>query len=365
MEITAAVSDKATEGFSLKQLQLGEPRADEVLIKLVATGLCHTDIAAHKGIIPMPAPVVLGHEGAGVVVRVGAGVSKVAPGDHVVLSLASCGTCDKCSIGMPTYCRQHVPLNWLAQRSDGSVSLHDAGGNVHSHFFGQSSFAQYAVVNASSIVPIDKAIPLEYLGPLACGLMTGAGAVINTLKAQAGSTLVVFGLGAVGLAAVMAARVVGCGQIVAVDIKENRLTLAKELGATVVINSKTADVAEVIQQLTDGRGADYSVEAAGHAGVMANAVRVLAGNGKCVLTGVVPQGESLPLDIMHLIRGRTVQGSIMGDAAPAVFIPMLAQLFQQGRFPIDRLIRFYAMKDINQAMADSQSGETIKAVIRM
>ncbi|MNZ59941.1 Aryl-alcohol dehydrogenase [compost metagenome] len=313
----------------------------------------------------MPAPVVLGHEGAGVVVRVGAGVSKVAPGDHVVLSLASCGVCDKCSIGMPTYCRQHVPLNWLAQRTDGSVSLHDENGDVHSHFFGQSSFAQYAVVNVSSIVPVDKAIPLEYLGPLACGLMTGAGAVMNTLRPHAGSTLVVFGLGAVGLAAVMAARVVGCGHIVAVDIKENRLALAKELGATEVINPKTANVDEVLNQLTEGRGADYSVEAAGNAGVMADAVRVLAENGKCVLTGVVPEGESLPLDIMHFIRGRTVQGSIMGDAAPAMFIPMLAQLFQQGRFPIDRLIRFYAMNEINQAMADSQSGETIKAVIRM
>ncbi|CAI1546911.1 Aryl-alcohol dehydrogenase [Serratia grimesii] len=365
MEITAAVSETVARGFTLKQLQLGEPRADEVLVKLVATGLCHTDIAAHKGVIPMPAPVVLGHEGAGVVVRVGAAVNKVVPGDHVVLSLASCGTCDKCSIGMPTYCRQHAPLNWQAQRADGSVSLHDERGDVHSHFFGQSSFAQYAVVNASSVVTIDKAIPLEYLGPLACGLMTGAGAVMNTLRAHVGSGLVVFGLGAVGLAAVMAARVVGCGQIVAVDIKENRLALAKELGATVVINPKTADVAEVLHQLTNGYGVDYSVEAAGHASVMADAVKVLSENGKCVLTGVVPQGESLPLDIMHLIRGRAVQGSIMGDAAPTVFIPMLAQLFQQGRFPIDRLIRFYDMNDINQAMADSQSGETIKAVIRM
>lgn len=365
MEITAAVSENAAQGFTLRQLQLGEPRADEVLVKLVATGLCHTDIAAHKGIIPVPAPVVLGHEGAGVVVRVGAGVKKVVPGDHVVLSLASCGACDKCSIGMPTYCRQHVPLNWQAQRADGSVSLHDGNGDVHSHFFGQSSFAQYAVVDASSVVPVDKTVPLEYLGPLACGFMTGAGAVINTLRAHAGSTLVVFGLGAVGLAAVMAARVVGCGQIIDVDIKENRLALAKELGATAALNPKTVDVAEVLNQLTDGHGADYSVEAAGHASVMADAVQVLAENGKCVLTGVVSQGESLPLDIMHLIRGRAVQGSIMGDAAPTVFIPMLTQLFQQGRFPIDRLIRFYAMNDINQAMADSQSGETIKAVIRM
>lgn len=365
METIAAVSDNRAQGFSLQQLQLDEPRAGEVLVRLVATGLCHTDIAVHYGVVPVPAPVVLGHEGAGVVMQVGEGVEKVAVGDHVVLSLAYCGVCDKCSIGLPTYCRQHQALNWNSQRGDGSVCLHDGETPVHSHFFGQSSFAQYAVVNASSVVRVDSAIPLEYLGPLACGFMTGAGAVINSLSVHTGSTIAVFGLGAVGMAAVMAARLRGCKQIIAVDIKDNRLALAKELGATVTINPKEMNVDDAIHQLTGGQGVDYSVEAAGHTAVMANALQALAENGRCVLTGVVAQGESLPLDIMHLIRGRSVQGSIMGDAAPSVFIPMLAQLFQQGHFPIDRLIRFYTLDEINQAMADSQSGEAIKAVIRM
>ncbi|ANI31797.1 alcohol dehydrogenase [Yersinia entomophaga] len=371
MNIHAAVSVESNPLLQIRQLRLEEPRENEVLVKIIATGLCHTDIASHQQVINVPLPAVLGHEGAGIVERVGSGVKHIQPGDHVVLSLASCGECEKCHIGLPTYCREHWPLNWHASRSDKSVSLQDptSGEAIHSHFFGQSSFANYATVNVRSVVPVDKTIPLEYLGPLACGMMTGAGAVLNSLKPEAGSSIAIFGMEAVGLAAIMAAVLAGCTTIIAVDIKANRLTLAKSLGATHSIDSSKDrtrnSLPMLLQELTDGRGVDYVVEAAGSPAVMESAIAALAENGQCVLTGVVAPNATLPLNIMHLLRGRLVRGSIMGDAAPISFIPRLASLFQQGRFPVDKLVRFYALDQINQAMADSQSGSTIKAVIKM
>jgi aryl-alcohol dehydrogenase len=367
MQVTSAVAVGHSDTLQIRTLDLDPPGFNEVLVRIVATGICHTDIATKDKLIDVPMPVVLGHEGAGVVEQVGPGVRHLRPGDHVVLSLASCGTCPKCAVGLPVYCESHAALNWAACRLDGSTCLHDAhdGNHVHSHFFGQSSFSNYATVNASSAVKVDPEAPLEYLGPFACGIMTGAGAVLNTLAPRLGSTLVVFGLGAVGLAAVMAARAAGCGHIVAVDIKDKRLALARQVGATHCVNPTTGDLDALLAELTDGRGADYAVEAAGNAAVMQSAIACLAENGQCALTGVVKEGTTIPLDIMHVLRGRQIKGTIMGDAAPTAFIPQLIALFRQGRFPVDALVRFYPITEINQAIEDSLSGETIKAVILM
>ena len=365
MKILAAVTEGKGPLFDLRHLQLDTPRGGEVRVKIIATGICHTDLAVRDQQIAVAMPVVLGHEGAGIVEHVGPDVSHVQVGDKVILSLGFCGQCRHCASGLPTYCDEHFDYNWKASRADGSVSLHDNGRPVHSHFFGQSSFASYAVVTASSLVKVADDAPLEFLGPFACGVMTGAGAVMNTLKPAPGTAIAVFGMGAVGLSAVMAARAIGCNPIIAVDTQASRLAVAQEMGATHLIDASQGDSVQQVMALTAGKGVKYAVECAGHVGVMASAVNVLEEGGEVVLTGVVAPGTQLSLDVMHLIRGRVVRGSIMGDAAPSVFLPRLVELFKQGRFPVDKMIRFYDLAQINQAIADIHSGETIKAVLRM
>lgn len=365
MKILAAVTEGKGAPFDVRPLQLGIPRNDEVRVKIIATGICHTDLAVRDQQISVAMPVVLGHEGAGIVEYVGSSVSHVQVGDKVILSLGFCGRCNHCVSGLPTYCDEHFDYNWKASRADGSVALHNQGQAVHSHFFGQSSFANYAVVSASSLVKVAEDAPLEFLGPFACGVMTGAGAVINTLKPSPGTAIAVFGMGAVGLSAIMAARVMGCNPIIAIDTQASRLAVAQEMGATHLIDASQGDSTLQVMALTGGQGVKYAVECAGHVGVMASAVNILAEGGEAVLTGVVAPGTQLSLEVMQLIRGRVVRGSIMGDAAPSVFLPRLVDLFKQGRFPVDKMVRFYDLEQINQAIADIHSGDTIKAVLRM
>src|SRR5690606_15975616 len=229
MQVTAAVSRGTGEAPALELLELEEPRADEMRIRLVATGICHTDLHEHPG-RHAPQPIVLGHEGAGVVEAVGAGVRGFTAGDHVILSGNSCGRCPSCLAGRPTYCDLAMPLCFGGRRLDGSTALEH--GAVHSHFFGQSSFASHAVVPERTAVKMARDLPLEKLGPLGCGVITGAGAVIEAFKLGFGDSLAVFGAGGVGLSAVMAARLVGASRIVAVDLVPERLELAREFGAT-------------------------------------------------------------------------------------------------------------------------------------
>ncbi|ARM04476.1 alcohol dehydrogenase [Burkholderia pseudomallei] len=365
MNIIAAVAEEKGQPFDVRSLQLDDPRDDELLVRIVATGICHTDLVVRDQIMPVPMPVVLGHEGAGIVEKVGRNVFDLKPGDKVILSVDYCGHCEKCSTGQQVYCHDHQAYNWAGMRLDGSVALHDGARAVHSHFFGQSSFANYAVVSENSVVKVADDAPIELLGPFACGIMTGAGAVMNSLKPEPGASIAVFGIGAVGIAAVAAARAMGCTTIVAVDIQDTRLELAKEVGATHTVNSKKEAVVDVIRQLTDGRGVQHTVECSGIPAVMESAVNVLAEVGSCVLTGVPHAGAKLPLDIMHLLRGRVVRGSIMGDASPHVFLPKLVALFQAGRFPVDKMYRFYPLTEINQAIEDTHQGNVIKAVLTM
>ncbi|WP_221624871.1 NAD(P)-dependent alcohol dehydrogenase [Burkholderia cepacia] len=365
MKAFAALAERASEPFVVRPLDLDDPRDDELMVKVVATGICHTDLIVRDQLMPVPMPLVLGHEGAGIVERVGRGITHLKPGDKVILSVGYCGHCEHCVTGRPVYCHDHQTYNWAGTRPDGSVALHDGGRDVHSHFFGQSSFANYAVVSASSAVKVPDDAPIELLGPFACGIMTGAGAVMNSLKAEPGTSIAVFGIGGVGIAAIAAARAMGCTTIVAVDVNDTRLTLAKVVGATHTVNGMREDAVETVRRLTDGRGVRYAVECSGQPAVMANAVNALDEVGACVLTGVPPADATLPLDIMRLLRGRTVRGSIMGDAAPSVFLPKLVRLFQEGRFPVDRMYRFYPLQDINQAVDDIRAGLTVKAVLTM
>jgi aryl-alcohol dehydrogenase len=362
METTAAVLRGGHDPFLLETVVLDEPHAGEVVVEIAAVGLCHTDLLMRE--LPpefFPGPRVMGHEGAGVVTAVGAGVTKVAVGDHVVLSFASCGVCDKCRNAQPAYCHDFALHNLAATRPDGTCGITDTAGEaLGSHWFGQSSFGRHALVAERSVVKVDPQAPLELLGPLGCGIQTGAGAVMNSLAVPAGASLVVFGTGAVGLAAIMAGHVVGANPIIGVDRHAARLELARELGATHTIGGDADAVAEV-RALT-GRGADYAIDTTGNMAVVQRALACLHTSGVLGLIGVL-LGE-LTVDASLVLMGRSIRGIIEGDSVPELFIPRLIALWQAGRFPFDRLVTSYPFDQINQAVEDSLSGQVIKPVLR-
>ena len=364
-EITAAVVRKKGGPFRVETLTLEEPRPDEALIRIVATGMCHTDMVARDQLYTVPLPVVLGHEGAGIVERVGSSVKKIAPGDHVVLTYMWCGHCKPCLNGDLTYCANFYPLNFGGAREDGSTATQDKQGAVHDHFFGQSSFGTYALAHERNVVKVPAAAPLELLGPLGCGIQTGAGAVMNALKVRPGSSFAAFGGGAVGLSAVMAARVAGATTIIAADVVPSRLALAKELGATHTVNSRETDPVEAVLKITGG-GADFTLESSGRPAVLRQAIDALAIKGVCGIVGAPALGTEASFDVNGVMTtGKRIIGIIEGDSVPDLFIPSLVELYQQGRFPFDKLVKFYPLDQINQAAEDSEKGITIKPIVRL
>ena len=366
MNVTAAVVREQEQPFEVEELALEEPRAGEVLVRVVATGMCHTDLIVRDQWYPVPLPVVLGHEGAGVVERVDEGVTNLEPGDHVVLTFASCGRCANCLRGKPTYCLQFFGLNFGGARLDGSNALSKDGGRVHDRFFGQSSCSTYAIATERNAIKVRDDVPLELLGPLGCGIQTGAGGVMNSLAPEAGTSIAIFGAGAVGMSAVMAARIVGCATIVAIDVISERLELARELGATHTIDANESEnVVEEVQGFTGG-GADYTLESSAIPAVLRQAVEALAPTGVCGIIGAAPLGTEVSLDMNDLlIPGKVVRGIVEGDSVPEVFIPRLVDLYAQGRFPFDRLVQYYSLDEINQAAEDAEKGATLKPVLRV
>ena len=360
----AAVVESGGAPFSLVDVELDEPRADEVLVRVTAAGLCHTDLGVASGGLPFPLPGVLGHEGAGVVERVGAAVTSVAPGDHVLLSFTSCGACGSCRGGHPAYCATWLPDNLIGgARRDGSATITRNGDALGSHFFGQSSFARMAVADERSVVKVDSSAPLETLAPLGCGVQTGVGAVWNVLKPGPGSTVVVAGAGAVGLSAVMAAALTPALRIVAVDIVPGRLDVARNLGATHVVDASQEDLADRLLEITDGAGADGVVETTGNVKVLRQAVDGLAARGTAVVVGAPPFGTEVGLDVNGMLGGKTVTGLTLGDSETQTFIPVLAAMVADGRLPVSELVTTYDFADIQQAVEDVKSGATIKPVL--
>lgn len=363
--VQAAVIREKSGIFNIEPIELDEPRDNEVLVKIHGTGVCHTDIVVRDQYFPTPLPAVLGHEGAGVVVKVGAAVTKVGVGDHVVLSYASCGTCINCLKGMWGYCSDLYGRNFSGGRPDGSSPCCGRDGKrLSGYFFGQSSFADHALASERNVVKIRRDVPIEIMGPLGCGIQTGAGAVINALKATAGSSIAVFGAGSVGLAAIMAAKVVGCTTIIAIDLNEARLKLAKELGATHTVQASQGDIVKQVTELAGGEGVQYSLECTGLPAVLRQAVDSLRLTGVCGVIGVAPLGTEVTFDINSLLFGRTVRGIIEGDSIPDIFIPQLVDLWQQGRFPFDKLITFFPLSEIEDAVQASERGDVLKAVVR-
>jgi len=362
--VTAAVARQPHEPLSIEQLQLDEPRTNEVRVRMVASGVCHTDAIVRDQVYPTPLPAVLGHEGAGVVEAVGSGVLNLAPGDHVLLSAAYCGQCDRCRAGQMAYCENLFAADFGGRRADGSTALSKDGEVVSSHFFGQSSFATRANVVEESVVKIDADIPLEVVAPLGCGLQTGAGAVLNELEPHLGSTLVVIGTGAVGAGAIMAGRVAGCATVIAVDVHDSRLRLATEIGATHTVNTREASLTDEIMKITGGRGADAVVDTTARPELLRAAADALAIRGKLALVGAAKPGTEVTFEIgLSLIKGWTFTTVVQGSSVPQVFIPRLLGLWRQGRFPIDKLIRTYRLEQINDGFEDSASGATIKPVV--
>jgi len=341
--------------LKIESLELEGPNDDEILVRIVASGICHTDIGFVDGWDGTANPVVLGHEGAGVVEQIGKHVKGVKRGDHVVLSYQSCGRCRACRRGHPFDCEYFWEANFGFHRLDGSNALHRSG--VRGHFFGQSSFATHALATERNLVKVPKSLPLELLAPMGCGLQTGAGTVINSLKVRKGKGIAIFGTGAVGLAAVMAARVVGADPIIGVDIKPIRLKLARELGATHIIDNRRHDIASHITRIT-GSGIDYVLDTTGDQEMFEITIRTLNRKGILALLAGNESAGSLS-------EGRKVISVIQGDAVPQRFIPNLIRLYQTGRFPFDRLVKFYNFSKINTAIADAKSGETIKPVLRI
>ncbi len=365
MQITAAVARERFGAFSIEQLELTDPRPDELLVRIVASGMCQTDQHGRDGYYNTPLPAVFGHEGAGVVAAVGGGVTGFAPGDHVVISFPWCGACANCRRHMEFHCQRSNDLKMRGTRADGSTLMRRNGAPVYSAFFQQSSFATYAIANERFAVKVRKDAPLELLGPFACSGQTGAGAVLNAMQPQPGDALAVFGVGAVGLSGLMAAKIAGCDPIIAVDIHAQRLALARALGATHAIDhAGRDDVVAEIRKIT-GDGVRFSLETSAQPAVLREAIEALMPAGTCVLLGSARAGTDACFDMPFLQNGRVVRGIIQGESHPQEFIPRLVDYLMQGRMPVERMMTFYPLADINRAAQDSSNGTTIKPVLRM
>jgi aryl-alcohol dehydrogenase len=365
MKITAAVVREAGAAFAIEEIDLCDPRPDELLVEVAASGMCATDLHGRDAYYPTRFPKVFGHEGAGIVQAVGSAVTKFRPGDHVVMAYPWCGECPNCKTQRQTYCLHANALKHGGTRADGSTLHSKDGKPIYSAFFQQSSFGTFTIANERFAVKVRSDVPLPSVAALACGGQTGAGAVFNVMKPKSGDSFVVFGVGAVGLSGLMSARIAGCDPIIAVDVHEHRLALARALGATHAINhGGRTDVVEEIRKIT-GLGARYTLETSAVASVLREAVEALMPAGTCILLGSARKGTEASFETPFLQNGRVVRGVIQGDSVPQVFIPQLVDHIAAGRFPVERMITAYDLAEINRAAEESAAGKTIKPVLHM
>lgn len=364
MQVTAAVARSAGGDFVLEEVELDEPRADEILVRIGAVGVCHTDLVARDGGMPFTLPAVLGHEGAGVVVRTGASVTKVAAGDRVAITFRSCGQCERCQSGNPAYCYTMPALNYIGMRPDGTKAIHRDGEAVSSNFFGQSSFATYALAYETNVLKLPDDIPFELAAPLGCGVQTGAGGVMLALNCPAGTSILVTGGGAVGLSAVMGAAIQGCSPIIVVEPHASRRELARALGATHAIDPVAQpDLAAAVRAILP-QGVDYAFDTTGRPDTLAAVMGTLAPKGVFGIVGVPPPGTAMPGDLGTVLTfGQTVRGIIEGDSDPDAFIPVLIDHWRAGRLPLEKLVRTYPFAQINEAIEAQHHGDCVKVVL--
>lgn len=363
MRTTVVLVEEPGADFSFAEVELDEPRADEVLVRIVATGLCHTDLTVPTLLPAEMMPTVVGHEGTGVVERVGADVSGIEVGDHVVLSFRSCRACGPCRAGDVGYCEQSLLLNYMGMRADGSTTMKRDGETVFGSFFGQSSFARHALAYADNCVVVDKTLDLTRLAPFACGFQTGAGTVLNVLDPAPEEPVVVFGAGAVGLAAVAAARGLGVETAVVVDPLPERRAVAEGYGASALdpTDETAGPVADRVKALTGG-GAAYAVDTTALAPVVLQAQHSLRARGLLVALGL--GAPEYTIDAIDLLQsGKVVRSSIEGEADPLRTIPELIALREAGRFDVDHLVTTYPFERIADAVADAAAGRVVKPVL--
>jgi Zn-dependent alcohol dehydrogenase len=355
----AAVCYAFGKPLVVEEIEVDPPRAGEVKVRVEACAICHSDLHVIRGDWGGQTPVVPGHEVAGVVADVGPGVTGVEPGEHVVVSLLrSCGHCFYCTIGRPYNCETQFPL-------DTESRLRNKEGLRLAHGIKTAGFSEYTVVHKSQVVAVPRDIPSDAASLLACGVITGFGAVSNTASVEAGSSVVVIGVGGVGLNCVQAAAISGAVETIAVDILDNKLQAARSLGATRTINARRQDPVEGVLALTEGRGADYAFAAVGSSSVIAQATQMIRQGGVAVIVGMPPNADAAcVLNAHHLTYGRTVMGSQMGSTRLSVDVPRLVTLYQQGRLKLDELITGrYPLDEVNAAIASTAAGEALRNVI--
>ncbi|MXP24542.1 alcohol dehydrogenase catalytic domain-containing protein [Altererythrobacter indicus] len=363
----AAICRGNSEPFAIEDVELAELRPDELRVKIIACGVCHTDMAVRDQQLPVPMPVVLGHEGAGIVEEVGSDVTSAKVGDRVVMSFNSCGHCPSCDIDAPTYCYNFFPENWSGGRPDGSATLLQKGEKMNANFFGQSSFATHAIAHDRNVVKVPdsaKDLPLERLAPIGCGLMTGAGAVLNSMKVRKGLPIAVVGVGTVGMAAIMAAKIAGADPIIAVDMNDSRLELAKELGATHAFNAKDDAMGQIKELVPQGLG--YAFDTTGINKVIEDLFGLLAPMGIVGMVGASDPSHMLKFNEAEFMGGgRRVMGILGGDSDLKHFLPKLIEYHLNGQFPFDKLIGYFPFEEINEAIESSENGTVVKPVLRI
>jgi aryl-alcohol dehydrogenase len=365
MRTTVAVVNGPGQDFLFEEVEVDGPRGDEVLVRIIASGICHTDLSLREQLPAEMFPRVFGHEGAGIVEEVGADVTGIAVGDHVVLSIASCRTCAKCTSGHAGYCDETMLLNYMGFRMDGSTSYSRGTGPVYGHFLGQSSLSRHAVVHFSSVIVVDQDLDLTKVAPFGCGFQTGAGAVLNVAQPGPEDSIVVYGVGAVGLAAIAAAKAIGVETVIAVDLQQSRLDVAEGLGAIGVNPAALGDVTVVdkVKELTGG-GAAYGVETTAVPAVVKQAAQSLRVQGTLVVLGLDMNQPELAIDAIDILQnGKVVRGSIEGDSDPLEMVPRMLRMLADGDLPLDQLVTTYPFTEIDTAIADVLAGKVVKPVL--
>jgi alcohol dehydrogenase len=350
----------------IEEVELDPPGPGEVLVRLKAAGLCHSDLSVIDGNRPRPLPMALGHEAAGIIEAVGTAVEGLQVGDHVVAAFVpSCGHCAPCAGGRPALCEPGLASNTAGKLLSGAKRLHDRAGDVN-HHLGVSAFAEHAVMARESLVKIDRELPFAEAALFGCAVITGVGAVINTADMPRGASVAIVGLGGVGFAGLLAARMLDAREIVAVDLNESKLQTARELGATATFNAAQSDCAEAIRELTRG-GAEFSFEMAGSARAMELAYRITHRGGTTVSVGLSHPQQMFTLQHLGLVaEERTIKGSYLGSCVPSRDIPRYIEWYKAGRLPVDRLLsERIRLEEINAAFDRLARGECIRQVVEI
>lgn len=364
MKMRAAVLYGANEKLRVQEVSIDDPQEYEVRVKLAATGLCHSDLHVLRAAVPSPFPIVLGHEGAGVVEKVGPRVTSVKPGDHVILPVIfTCGKCRYCVEGQPSLCSEVLPSHLMGTLPGGGKRLHKDMQDIHV-FYSQGSFAEYVVVHERSAVKVRDEVPLDVACLFSCSVTTGLGSVMNRAGLRPGETIVIYGCGGVGLSCIMGAKLAGAGKIIAVDVLDKKLELAEDLGADYLVNASSEDPQQRVMQIT-GSGADYAIESVGNVKIMAQAFGSLHSAGTCVLVGAAPMLDILGLFPYEFLLGKTLKGSLLGNVRTLIDIPLYVDMYMEGKLPIHKLVsNYFSLEQINEAIDAIEKGQVIRAVIR-